>query len=143
MAGLDVFLGVVIAFGVWRGLRTGALLQIVGTLGWVVGFVAASALMGPVGDAVAASLGVSERTAPVLGFVVVVVGVVVALVVTVTVAAADAAAVISVIAVIVVAVVAVVVVLMVVVVGAAAVPRLRFIVFVVVVFVVVVTSYSS
>lgn len=71
MTGLDVVLGALIAFGVWRGVRTGALMQIVGTAGWVVGFVVASALMGPVGEAVAASLGVSERTGPVLGFVVV------------------------------------------------------------------------
>lgn len=71
MNGLDVILGGVLAFGLWRGLRTGALLQIVGTVGWVAGFVAASALMAPVGDLVAASLGVSPRTAPVLGFIVV------------------------------------------------------------------------
>ena len=71
MSGLDIVLGGVLAVGLWRGLRTGALLQVVGTVGWVVGFVAATVLMGPVGEAVAASLGVSERTAPVLGFVVV------------------------------------------------------------------------
>ena len=70
-------LGLVLAFGMWRGLRTGALLQIVGTVGWVLGFAAATALMEPVGEAVAAGLGVSERTAPVLGFIVVM-GVVVA-----------------------------------------------------------------
>lgn len=69
MTGLDAVLGAVLAFGLWRGLRTGALLQIVGTVGWVVGFVAASALMAPVGEAVAASLGVSTRTGPVLGFI--------------------------------------------------------------------------
>ena len=71
MSGLDIALGLVLAFGLWRGLRTGALVQIAGTVGWALGFVAATALMGPVGEAVAASLGVSERTAPVLGFVVV------------------------------------------------------------------------
>ena len=71
MNGLDAFLAVVLAFGLWRGLRTGALLQAVGTVGWVVGFVAATSLMGPVGEGVAASLGVSPRVAPVLGFVVV------------------------------------------------------------------------
>lgn len=65
-------IGVVLAFGVWRGRKTGALLQIVGTVGWVVGFVAATALMEPVGEVVAASLGVSERTGPVLGFIVVI-----------------------------------------------------------------------
>lgn len=71
MNGLDAFLGGVLVFGFWRGLRTGALLQVVGTAGWLVGFVAATALMGPVGDLVAGSLGVSPRVAPVLGFVVV------------------------------------------------------------------------
>ena len=79
MSGLDVALGLVLAVGLWRGLRTGALIQVVGAVGWVVGFVAASALMGPVGAVVAASLGVSERTAPVLGFIVVMGGVVVGL----------------------------------------------------------------
>ncbi|PAP77450.1 CvpA family protein [Rubrivirga marina] len=71
MNGLDGFLAVVIAFGLWRGLRTGALLQVVGTAGWLVGFLVATALMGPVGDFVVASLGVSPRVAPVVGFVVV------------------------------------------------------------------------
>ena len=71
MAGLDVVLGGVLAFGVWRGMRTGALLQVVGTAGWVLAFVAATALMAPVGELTAASLGVSPRTAPVLGFIVV------------------------------------------------------------------------
>ncbi len=79
MTGLDVVLGVVLAFGLWRGLRTGALMQVVGTVGWVLGFVAATALMGPVGEAAAASLGVSPRTAPVLGFIVVFGGVLAAL----------------------------------------------------------------
>ena len=76
MGGLDVALALVLAVGLWRGLRTGALTQIVGTAGWVVAFVAATALMGPVGELVAASLGVSPRTAPVLGFIVVCGGVV-------------------------------------------------------------------
>ena len=71
MTGLDVVLGLVLAFGLWRGLRTGALMQVVGTVGWVLGFVAATALMGPVGEMTAASLGVSPRTAPILGFIVV------------------------------------------------------------------------
>ncbi len=71
MGKLDLFMGAVLAFGLWRGLRTGALSQIVSTVGWVVGFVAATALMTPVGEIVVASLGVSPRTAPVLGFIVV------------------------------------------------------------------------
>ncbi|WP_424520603.1 CvpA family protein [Rubrivirga sp.] len=60
-----------LAIGLWRGLRTGALRQIVSTVGWVVGFVFATALMEPIGVIVAESLGVSPRTAPVLGFIVV------------------------------------------------------------------------
>lgn len=71
MNGLDGFLALVIGLGLWRGLRTGALLQVVGTAGWLVGFVAATSLMGPVGELVVASLGVSPRVGPVLGFVVV------------------------------------------------------------------------
>lgn len=70
MNGLDAALGLVLAFGIWRGVRTGALLQIVNSVGWVAGFIVATALMGPVGQLVAFSLGVSDRTAPVLGFVV-------------------------------------------------------------------------
>ena len=71
MSSLDLFLGAVLAFGLWRGVKTGALMQVVGTVGWVFGFVAATALMGPIGEITAASLGVSPRTAPVLGFIVV------------------------------------------------------------------------
>ena len=71
MGGLDLFLGAVLAFGLWRGVKTGALMQIVGSVGWVLAFVAATALMAPVGEITAASLGVSPRTAPVLGFIVV------------------------------------------------------------------------
>lgn len=79
MGRLDLVLGLVLAVGVWRGLRTGALAQVVGTVGWVFAFVAAAALMEPVGAGVAAGLGVSERLAPVLGFVAVVAAVVAAL----------------------------------------------------------------
>ena len=68
---LDLVLAAGLALGLWRGLTTGALLQIVGTLGWVVAFIGATSLMGPIGDAAAASLGVSGRVAPLVGFVVV------------------------------------------------------------------------
>lgn len=74
MTGLDAALGLVLAVGVWRGMRTGALRQIVGTVGWLAAFVAATALMAPAGEAVAASLGTSERTGPVLGFLAVFIG---------------------------------------------------------------------
>lgn len=69
MAPLDLFLSAALGLGVWRGLRTGALLQLVGTVGWAVAFVVGTALMEPVGQAVVASLGTSERTAPVVGFI--------------------------------------------------------------------------
>ena len=76
MGGLDLVLGIVLAVGVWRGLRTGALAQVVGTVGWLAAFVVATALMAPVGGIVAGGLGVSERLAPVLGFVAIVAAVV-------------------------------------------------------------------
>ena len=79
MGTLDLLLGGLLAVGLWRGVKTGALMQIVGTVGWVFGFVAATALMGPVGEIVADGLGVSPRTAPVLGFVAVLGGVVLGL----------------------------------------------------------------
>ena len=71
MTTLDIVLAVILAVGFWRGLRTGALRQIVTTVGWVLAFAVATALMAPIGEVVAASLGVSARVAPVLGFVVV------------------------------------------------------------------------
>ena len=70
MGTLDIFLAVILGLGVWRGMRTGALLQLVGTVGWVVAFIVGTALMTPIGLAISASLGTSERTAPVLGFIV-------------------------------------------------------------------------
>jgi membrane protein required for colicin V production len=67
---LDVGIGLVVGLGVWRGLRTGALRQLVGTVGLVVALVAGALLMRPVGDLVVGSLGLAERIAPLLGFVV-------------------------------------------------------------------------
>jgi membrane protein required for colicin V production len=70
LTALDLGILAIVALGVWRGLRTGALSQLVGTLGLVVGLVAGVLLMDPVGAVVVTSLGLSERLAPVLGFVV-------------------------------------------------------------------------
>jgi membrane protein required for colicin V production len=70
VSGLDLFLSAGLALGVWAGLRTGALTQIVGAAGTLLGFLAATALMHPVGEMATASLGISARTAPALGFVV-------------------------------------------------------------------------
>lgn len=67
---LDLGILAIVALGVWRGLRTGALSQLVGTVGLIVGLIAGVLLMEPVGAIVVTSLGLSERLAPVLGFVV-------------------------------------------------------------------------
>jgi membrane protein required for colicin V production len=68
---LDLFLLATIGLGVWRGLATGLGKQLVSTVGLFFAFIAGAALMEPVGASVVESLGVSERTAPVVGFVVV------------------------------------------------------------------------
>lgn len=70
MTTLDWVLAAGLGIGMWRGLRTGALAQAVGTVGWLLGFVVATAIMRPLGEMAAAALGVSPRTAPILGFVV-------------------------------------------------------------------------
>ena len=68
---LDLVLLGVIGAGAVRGYFTGATRQLVSTVGWLVAFVLGAAMMGPVGESVVESLGVSGRTAPVVGFVVV------------------------------------------------------------------------
>ncbi len=68
---LDLFILAMLGLGIWRGLRTGLGKQLVGTLGLFLAFVVGAALMTPVGESVVESLGVSPRTAPVVGFVVV------------------------------------------------------------------------
>lgn len=68
---LDLVLLGALAFGGWRGLRTGAMRQVVGLMGAVVGFWVAAVLMDPAGELIVASLGLSERVAPVVGFIVV------------------------------------------------------------------------
>ena len=67
---LDFFVLGVLAFGAWRGFRTGAAAQLVGTIGLVIAFLVGLTLMEPVGRLVVASLGLSERVGPVVGFVV-------------------------------------------------------------------------
>ncbi len=67
---LDLALAGLIGLGIWRGVRAGALSQLVGTVGLVVALWVAAGSMQPVGDLVVSSLGLSERLAPILGFVV-------------------------------------------------------------------------
>ena len=64
-----------LGLGVWRGLQTGAAVQIAGIVGWILGFVAAAAWGDVAGDLAVASLGLSPRTAPLVGAGVVFAGV--------------------------------------------------------------------
>ena len=76
MSGLDLFLAVLLGIGAYRGFKTGAVLQIAGIAGWVIGFFVATAVMEPVGAVAADSIGVSQRAAPMLGFVLALVAVI-------------------------------------------------------------------
>lgn len=75
MNSLDLFFLVVLGIGVWRGFRSGLAKQLVATIGLFLAFVIAAGLMGPVGSAVVERIGFSERTAPVVGFVVLFAGI--------------------------------------------------------------------
>lgn len=68
MATLDLIILAVVGIGVWRGLVTGALMQLAATAGIVLAFWFAMAWMEPVGRAIVSSLSLSEKLVPVLGF---------------------------------------------------------------------------
>ena len=70
LTALDFGILAVLGLGVWQGVRTGALRQVVGAVGLVVGLILGILLMDSVGAVVVTSLGLSERLAPVLGFIV-------------------------------------------------------------------------
>ena len=70
LTALDLGIVALVGFGCWRGMRTGALRQVVGVVGLVLGLILGIVLMDSVGQVVVDSLGLSERLAPVLGFVV-------------------------------------------------------------------------
>ena len=57
LSGLDLLLLAVLGIGMVRGWFTGAVRQIVGVLGWMVGFILAASLMGPVGSTVVQGIG--------------------------------------------------------------------------------------
>ncbi len=67
---LDLGIAGLVGLGVWRGVRAGALSQLVGTLGLLLALWLAAGAMRPVGALVVASLGLSTSLVPVLGFVV-------------------------------------------------------------------------
>jgi membrane protein required for colicin V production len=70
LTALDLGILALVGFGCWRGMRTGALRQVVGAVGIVLGLILGIVLMDAVGAVVVTSLGLSERLSPVLGFVV-------------------------------------------------------------------------
>ncbi|MDX1438319.1 MAG: CvpA family protein [Rubricoccaceae bacterium] len=72
---IDIVILALVGTGVWRGFRTGMAKQLLGTLGLFLAFIVGAALMGPIGQNVVAHLGISERTAPIVGFIVIFTGV--------------------------------------------------------------------
>lgn len=71
LAPLDFVFLAWIGIGAWRGLRTGAMMQLVSTIGLVAAYAAGAALMEPVGRVAVASLDLSPRVGPLTGFLVV------------------------------------------------------------------------
>lgn len=75
MTYLDWFILIAVAAGLIRGLMVGAIRQVASIVGLLLAFVVAVQLMRPIGDMTVDSLGLSEATAPLVGFVVVFAGV--------------------------------------------------------------------
>jgi membrane protein required for colicin V production len=75
MTYLDWFILIAVAAGLIRGLMVGAIRQVASIIGLLLAFVVAVQLMRPIGDITVDSLGLSESTAPLVGFVVVFAGV--------------------------------------------------------------------
>lgn len=66
---LDLLLLGCLLLGVWRGARTGAIIQVAGLVGVLLAFWLAALLMHPVGALVTAAAGLPEAVAPAAGFV--------------------------------------------------------------------------
>lgn len=71
MNALDILILLVLAGGMVRGFSTGIVRQVASVVGFVLAFILSVKLMDPVGALVVDSLGLSARTAPVVGFAVV------------------------------------------------------------------------
>lgn len=71
MTYLDWIIVVALAGGLVRGMMAGAIRQVASIIGLVVSFILAVQLMRPIGALTADGLGLSEATAPLVGFVVV------------------------------------------------------------------------
>ena len=68
---LDLLVLAVLAFGLVRGLGTGAIRQVAGIFGLLVAFVLSVELMHPVGEMLMESFRISPDVAPLVGFVLV------------------------------------------------------------------------
>jgi len=75
MTYLDWFILIAVAAGLIRGLMVGAIRQVASIVGLLLAFVVAVQLMRPIGEMTVESIGVSQSTAPLVGFVVVFAGV--------------------------------------------------------------------
>lgn len=65
---LDVLIVLIVAFGILRGVTTGAIRQVISLVGTIVAIVLGLELMNVVGGLVGAAIGLSEALEPVLGF---------------------------------------------------------------------------
>ena len=74
MAWVDLLILVAAGFGVFKGIRTGAVRQIVGFGGFFVALLLATALMDEVGAMLVASFSISPRISTLAGFGVVMIG---------------------------------------------------------------------
>lgn len=71
---LDLFILAVIAIGAWRGLRSGAIRQVIGVTGGIIAIVFGASLSRPVGAVVTAIIGLDENFIPLVGFITICVG---------------------------------------------------------------------
>lgn len=68
---LDLVILVVVLVGIVRGLSTGGIKQVLSLAGVVIAFIGAARLSTAFGDGIAGAIGVSERLAPIVSFVIV------------------------------------------------------------------------
>ena len=72
---LDFVIIALLGIGAWRGWKTGALRQLASLAALAAAFLFAGALADKIGEVVVESIGLSPRTAPAVGFLVVLVGI--------------------------------------------------------------------
>lgn len=72
---LDFVIIAILGIGVWRGWKTGALRQLASLAALAAAFLFAGALAEKIGEVVVESIGLSPRTGPAVGFLVVLVGI--------------------------------------------------------------------